>query len=283
MKQFTLLVFAVGLLTGCATLLNLPDNQTEDFYRNNGKITKDQITRNMTSSAGAKVNSSAKEEIRVLPIIYSYTTYNNLKKGEEVYYTSRYTNHSWFRDFMMTAHNEIVTQLKNRGMEASYYKNVADLANGKDVEQVFRTGESRRGTPLRIAAFNVDPNTNYGLVDRNNLRKYMDPSDQGVLLALFDVDWSPNTANTLNDDIVLNSNVNMGFNMLFCSSKGCSEISIPFTKGVQAFLPMPNKNTIDDDGLKKNQVLIKELHGEQLKQIIAAAFEKLDAQKAFSK
>lgn len=286
MKRFRVLLLVVlsSLFVGCAALLMLPDEQTEEFYRKNGSITKEQITKNMTTSTGATIQVSQKTDVRLLPVIYVYTTYNSLKKDEEAYYTSRYTNHSWFRDFMMTAHNAVVSELKKRGLETTFYnESLAQMTNNTDIERIYRTGEARRGTPIRVAAFNVNANTNYGLVDRNKLRSYMSESDKGVVLVQFDVDWDPSSANTMNKDIVLNTTLIMGFNMTICGADACSEVNVPFNKGIRASLFMPNKNTINDDGLSKNHRLVQELHGNHIKQIIQVAFERLDAQGTFVK
>lgn len=290
MKKYFLLAIMCALvpfMSGCATLLALPDEQTEDFYRNNSKITSAQITKNMTTSTGAKLPPPSKDrKIRLLPVVYSYTTYNTLKPNEEAYYTSRYTNHSWFRRFMLTAQDEIATQIRKRGYDLVIYNDqtLERMANGKDIEQVYRVAEARRGTPVRVAALNEDSDKNHGLVDRYSLRNYMNPSmDDGLILVIFDADWDPQNANTLNDDIVLNSNVKIGFQMVLCDKEACSEVNIPFEKGVTTLLPMPNKNTIDDDGLTKNHALINELHGGHLRQIIAEGFKKYDQQNIFSK
>lgn len=290
MRKSVHLILAVVtplLLTSCASLLNLPDQQTEDFYRNNGKVTTAQITKNMTTSTGAKLPPPQKDrKIRLLPVVYSYTTYNTLKPNEEAYYTSRYTNHSWFHSFMSTAQDEIAVQIRKRGYDLVIYNDatLSNMAGGKDIEQVYRVGEARRGTPVRVAALNEDSDNNYGLTDRYSLRNYMNKDmDDGLIVVMFDADWDPQNANTLNDDIVLNSNVKIGFKMVLCDKEACSEVNIPFANGVTTLLPMPNKNTIDDDGLAKNQKLIKELHGNQLRQIIAEGFKKYDQQNIFSK
>lgn len=290
MKKYFLLAITCALLpflSGCATLLALPDEQTEDFYRNNSKITPAQITKNMTTSTGAKLPPPNKDrKIRLLPVVYSYTTYNTLKPNEEAYYTSRYTNHSWFHTFMSEAQDEVAIQIRKRGYDLVVYNDntLANMAGGKDIERVYRVAESRRGTPLRTAALNADSENNYGLTDRYSLRSYMNPAmDDGLILVIFDVDWDPQNANTLNGDIVLNSNVKIGFQMVLCDKEACSEVNIPFAKGVTTFLPMPNKNTIDDDGLRKNQQLIYKLHGDHLRQIIAEGFKKYDQQSIFSK
>lgn len=282
--KFLVPIVAATLLTSCASLLMLPDEQTEAFYEKNAGITKDQITKNMTASTGAKITVADKGNVRIMPIIYAYTTYNSLKQNEEVYYTSRLTNHAWFRDFMLTAHKAVLQELKTRGIDASYYNSgLEGLSGGKDIERVYRTGESRRGTPLQIAAFNENPETNYGFVDKPRLRSHIGETDKGVVLVEFDVDWIPSSANTMNGDIVLNTALVMGFDLTICGADGCSNVNVPFSKGIRASLFMPNKNTIDDDGLSKNFALLKKLHGEHIKQIVAAAFERFDAQGVFVK
>lgn len=286
-----LIGFSAMALTACATLLMLPDEQTEEYYTTQSQAVLSQVDSKLKVSPGGKASppkEGEKKSIRVLPIVYDYTVHNTLKKGEEAYYVSVFYNGSgsWIRPFTQIAQMSVAKQLEARGYDYSLLSNNALTQLGaKNADSYLSPGsDRRRGDPVRSVAFNAENNgTNLALVNQNDFRKFIGDDEQGVLFMKFDADWEPSTANTLNKDIVLNSTVTLGYKMVFCGVDACSTIEIPFKDGLKTSLPMPNRNTINDQGLDKNYDLIKKLHGAQIDKIVEASFQKLDAMGAFVK
>ncbi len=86
----------------------------------------------------------------------------------------------------------------------------------------------------------------------------------------------------MNGDIVLNTTLKFGYEIVVCGPvAGCSTVAVPYSKGIVSNVFMPNRNTIDDEGMEKNWALIKNIHGGQLKHVISEAFKTFDQQGMF--
>lgn len=279
---------AIFIFTGCATLLGLPDEQNEGHYTQISKISSEQVQAKIKSVGEAKAASpkeGSPKKIIVLPIVYRYTTYNTLKKGEEAYYTSRFTNGSWIRPFTLIAQESIDKMLTERGYDYTLLSNnLLQKMGAKDIQSMISPNERRRQDPVRAVALNAEnEDTNLAIIEQSAFSKYVSDEEQAVMYVEFDVDWEPNTANTLNKDIVLNTSLSIGYKMVFCGATGCSTSEIPFRTPLVASLFMPNKNTINKDGAQRNYELIKQLHAQQLDQLLKESFIYLDKTGAFLK
>lgn len=279
--------FSLVLLGGCASLLMLPDAVTEDHYRAQAGDLGPQIQSKMKAGIpGGRVSfEGSSREVGILPVVYVYDTTNTLKPNEEIYYTSIFNNSgTWIRPFAVSASNAIRDELKARGLSPFIYAN-SDLEKlgMKDVNEVLR-GELV-GTPWRAVAYNGDSyETNYAMTDITRFRSAIVGDTQAVMFMKIKADWEPSSANTMNGDIVLNTAVKLGYEIVLCGAKsGCTSLSTPFENGLTTNLFMPNRNTIDKSGRDKNYDFLRDVHAEQLGQIVKAAFAKMDAQGAFKK
>lgn len=276
---------SLSFSTGCATLLMLPDELSEEHYKTQaGDLTQQVKSKQNLTNPGAKVIASGSKEIGILPVVYSYDTTNTLKKDEEAYYVSIFNNSSgsWIRPFAILANNAIRDELKSRGFKPLIYAN-SDLTHFgmKDVNTVLSS--ELLGTQWRAVAYNGDSaETNYAMTDVTKFRTAIVNNIQGVAFMKIRADWEPTTANRLNGDIVLNTTLKMGYEITLCgANSGCTTVAVPFDKGIVSNLFMPNRNTIEESGLDKNYELLRSLHGEQLKQIVKLAFDKMDAAGTF--
>lgn len=278
-------VLSLSLTVGCASLLMLPDELSEQHYRTQaGDITQQVKTKQNQTSPGTKVIASGSKEIGILPVVYVYDTTNTLKKDEEAYYTSVFNNSSgsWMRPFAVAASNAIKDELKARGFSPFIYAN-SDLKHFgmKDVNTVLSS--EIIGTQFKAVAYNGDSaETNYAMTDVTKFRTAMVNNIQGVAFMKIRADWEPTSANRLNSDIVLNTTLKLGYEITLCgSNSGCTTVTVPFDKGIGSNVFMPIRNSIDDSGRDKNYTLLLELHGQQLGQIVKLAFEKMDAAGTF--
>lgn len=198
-------ILCVGFTAGCATLLMLPDELTEDHYKSQaGDITEQVKAKQNHITPGAKVIASGSKAIGILPVVYVYDTTNTLKENEEAYYTSIFNNSSgsWIRPFAISASNAIRDELKARGFSPFIYAN-SDLTQlgMKDVNTLLSS--EIIGTPYRAVAYNGDSaDTNYAMTDITKFRTAMVNNIQGVAYMKIRADWEPTSANRLNSDIV---------------------------------------------------------------------------------
>lgn len=277
-------------ITGCATLLMLPDEQTEDHYTKISQIDNKQIVSKMKAFPGGKAaipKSGAKKSIRMLPIVYKYDVYNTLKDNEEAYYVSIFDNSSgsWIRPFTENLQEAIGALLEKRGYDYSLISNQT-LKNlgAKEIQTLIDPADRSKGNITKAVALNAeDSGTNLAIVDRAKFNQFQDDENQGLMYVELDVDWEPSSANRLNGDIVLNTALLIGYKLVACGSNSCSSIEIPYKNGLNTALFMPNRNTIDQDGRDKNYNLIKKLHGEQLNKILEESFKQLDKMNYFVK
>lgn len=282
-------LFAVMLSSACATLLMLPDELTEEHYRAQAGDIKPQVDAKMEAFPGATFpgsKASYTKTVSLLPFVYLYDTTNTLKDNEEAYYTSKFNNGSgsWIRPFAQEATKLVREQLKARGYEAVNYGNA--VFESKKVEQIEpQIAKLTNGSHFKGVAYNADNSeTNYAVTNFYDFRKFIDKNEQAIIYMMIRADWEPSSANRLNDDIVLNTSIKLGYEFVVCAAdSGCTTIKTPYEKGISTNLFMPNRNTIDRDGLNKNYEIIKSIHGEQLKIIVEAIFKKLDAMGTFPK
>ncbi|KHD89345.1 MAG: hypothetical protein OM95_04255 [Bdellovibrio sp. ArHS] len=277
----SVLIVFLGSMVGCATLLMLPDELSEQHYKAAAGDIKPQIRAKMTvNNQFAKMPPSGNKEVGILPVVYFYDTTNTLKKNEEAYYTSIFNNSSgsWIRPFAKEASVAISEELSARGFKSFIYSN-SDLeklgmqsANLLMPKEIFGTG-------YRAIAYNGESeDTNLAMTDLTQFRSAIVGDMSGVVFMKIQADWEPTTANRLNGDIVLNTTIQLGYEMVFCgANSGCVTAQVPFNKGLTSNLFMPNRNTINENGLDKNYELIRSLHGDQLRAIIKATFEKMDS------
>lgn len=271
---------------GCASLLMLPDEVTEAEYRARaGDITPQLKTKNNINNQFVKIKPVPSKSVGILPIYYVYDTTNTLKKDEEVYYTSIFNNSSgsWMRPFAVAANNAIRDELKARGFEPFNYANSDLKALGMKQAGDSAVMGKLFGTTYKAIAYNGDSaETNYVETDMTKFRNAIVNDVAAVAYMKIHADWEPTTANRLNGDIVLNTDLKFGYELVLCgANSGCVTFSTPFEKGITASMFMPNRNTIDEDGLYKNYDILKSIHGDQIKKIVKTSFEKLDAYGAF--
>lgn len=268
----------LGLLfSGCATLLMLPDELSEEHYRNQAGNINSQVKEKINIVNPYAKLGAVHGEVGILPILYIYDTTNTLKKNEEAYYTSVFNNSSgsWIRPFAVIANTAIQDELKDRGYKSFIYAN-------SDLKQLGMQQASSlipdNLSAYKAIAYNGDSReTNYAMSDVTQFRRAILNDMQGVAFMKIQADWEPSSANRLNGDIVLNTAIQMGAEIVLCGAKsGCITAQIPFAKGIQANLFMPNRNTIDQEGLDKNYDIIKSIHGDQIREIVKVAFQKFD-------
>jgi hypothetical protein len=272
------------LTTSCAVLLNLPDELSEDHYRQSAGDISAQNKKNMQSSPGAllvKENEGLIKKMAMLPVVYVYDTTNTLKKNEEAYYTSKFNGY-WMRAFAVLANNYIYDEFKARGIDiillrSQYLKEMG----ARDINQ--QIDHFNKNQTFHAVAFNAESDeTNLAETDFYKFRKYINTSEEAVAYMLIQADWEPSSANRLNGDIVLNTTLKFGYEIVVCGPvSGCSSVTVPYSKGIVSNVFMPNRNTIDKDGMDKNWALIKEIHGAQLKTVISEAFKVFDKQGMF--
>lgn len=279
-------VLALSLLSvvGCATLLMLPDEVSEDHYRSQSGDQSAQIKSKMAMmNPGAKLTARESKEVGILPVVYIYDTTNTLKKNEEVYYTSIFNNStgSWIRPFAVSASNAIRDELTTRGFKPFIYAN-SDLVS-LGMEDINALLGDLTGTTFKAVAYNGDSReTNYAMTDVTQFRRAIVGKVDGVAFMKIKADWEPSSANTLNGDIVLNTGLKLGYEIVLCGAdSGCTTAATSYDKGLMSNLFMPNRNTINDTGLDKNYELLRDLHEAQLKQIVKIAFERFDQQGTF--
>lgn len=283
-------ILSLSLITGCATLLMLPDELTEEHYTSISQIDSKQISTKMKVFPGGKAQApkdGIAKSVRLLPIVYKYDTYNTLKENEEAYYVSIFNNStgSWIKPFTENIQETLGAQLKKRGYDFVLLTN-DDLKTlgAKDINSLIDGADRSKGNLTKGVALNAENrSTNLALVDRSKFGVLVTEEEQAVIYVELDVDWEPSSANRLNKDIVLNTALIIGYKLVACGSNGCSTIEIPFKDGVRVGLFMPNRNTINEDGLDKNYALIKKLHKAQLDKIIEESFAKLDQMSFFAK
>ncbi|MBX3016611.1 MAG: hypothetical protein KF767_01880 [Bdellovibrionaceae bacterium] len=285
--RFQLSLLAVAGLAGCATLLMLPDAVNEDHYRAQAGDLRPQIDAKMkVISSGGRVTATGGKQIGILPVVYIYDATNTLKPNEEAYYVSIFNNGSgsWVRPFAVSASNAIRDELKARGFEPFIYANSDFEKLGmKQVNEV--VDKEIFGTQFRAVAYNGDSDeTNYAMTDITRFRNAIVSDVEGVMFMKIKADWEPSSANTMNGDIVMNTGVKLGYEIVLCGrDSGCTSLQTPFENGLGTNLFMPNRNTIDREGRDKNYDFLRSLHGDQLALIVKSAFRKMDAQGAFKK
>lgn len=287
--KFTVGALLATSLTGCAALLMLPDELSEDHYKSISKVEQKQVVSKMQYFPGGKLSAPAagqKKMLRFMPFVYTYDAENTLKKDEEAYYVSIFNNTkgSWYYQMLTRAHESVAAQLEKRGYDYAVFSN-KDLKS-LGAQEVTRSLPMGRpdGIPSRGIAINAESDeTHLAIMETNKFSNLKSESEQGVVYMQIDADWEPTSANRLNGDIVLNTTIKMGFKLSICGDTGCSTALIPFKNGVVAQLFMPNRNTIDEDGLGKNYNLVKDLHEAQLDLMIAEAFKRFDQSGVFVK
>ena len=271
---------------GCASLLMLPDEVTEEQYRTRaGDITPQLKTKSNVTNQFVKINAVPSKKVGILPIYYIYDTTNTLKNNEEAYYTSIFNNSSgsWIRPFAILANNAIRDELKARGFEPFLYANSDLKALGMKQAGDSAVMGKLFGTSYKAIAYNGDSSeTNYVETDETKFRNAIVNDVAAVAYMKIHADWEPTTANTLNGDVVLNTDLKFGYDIVLCgANSGCVSISTPFEKGITASVFMPNRNTINEEGRDKNYEILKSIHGDQLKKVVKNAFAKLEAYGAF--
>lgn len=283
--KFFLSVFLPFLLTACSALLMLPDELSEAHYRESaGDISTQVKTKMIATNPGVRVGAGEGREVGILPVVYIYDTSNTLKKGEEAYYTSIFNNSSgsWIRPFAVDASNAIRDELTARGFKPFIYSN-SDLQTLGMKSAMDLMPRELMGTQFRAIAYNGDSaETNYAMTDVTQFRNAIVNDIQAVAFMKIHADWEPSSANRLNGDIVLNTGLKFGYEIVICgANSGCGSVSTPFTQGIGTNVFMPNRNTIDDDGLDKNYEIIRSIHGDQLRKVVKMAFEKFASQGMF--
>ncbi|AGH94475.1 hypothetical protein [Pseudobdellovibrio exovorus] len=287
--KYTVGAIIAASLTGCSALLMLPDELSEDHYKSISKIDQKQVASKMQYFPGGKLSPPAagqKKMLRFMPFVYTYDATNTLKKDEEAYYVSIFNNSSgsWYQQLLMRAHESVAAQLEKRGYDYAVFSN--NTLKNQGAQEVTRSlpMDRKDGLPNRGIAINAESNeSNLAIMETSKYSNLKAEGEQGVVYMQIDADWEPESANRLNGDIVLNTTVKIGFKLSICGDTGCSTAVIPFKNGVTAALFMPNRNTIDDDGLDKNYALIRDLHEAQLDVIIAEAFKRFDQAGVFVK